>query len=289
MLMDAAELGARMAGVRLWFHTIALPHGVTTPGLGDAQYQREAAELYFGMGVQGRSVLDIGAWDGYFSFEAERRGASDVLAVDDFVWRPGGPGDRAAFDLAREALGSKVRDRVLDLPEVTQGHLGQFDIVLYNGIIYHVMDPVRDLINTAAIARHVLTIETWIDNLDIPRPVMNFFPGETPPPGAPQNGWGPNSLLMHALLGRIGFETVLEFPTPTLGHQRSIFLAFKPGHPFAEFVAKHAAQAQPRFRGNPALRDMAALAGTAASLQASVAALQAEVESLRAWKLAAGG
>ncbi len=31
--------------------------------------------------LQGKRVLDIGPWDGWFSFEAERRGA-DVVSVD---------------------------------------------------------------------------------------------------------------------------------------------------------------------------------------------------------------
>ena len=36
--------------------------------------------------LSGQSVLDIGAWDGFFSFESERRGANRVLAVDSFCW-----------------------------------------------------------------------------------------------------------------------------------------------------------------------------------------------------------
>jgi len=32
---------------------------------------------------RGKSVLDVGAWDGYWSFYAEKRGAERVLATDD--------------------------------------------------------------------------------------------------------------------------------------------------------------------------------------------------------------
>src|SRR5262245_8319886 len=32
---------------------------------------------------RGKTVLDIGCWDGYWSFYAERRGARSVLASDD--------------------------------------------------------------------------------------------------------------------------------------------------------------------------------------------------------------
>jgi hypothetical protein len=171
------------------------------------------------------------------------------------------------------------------LSDVTVGKLGQFDVVLYNGIFYHVVDPIHHLIELAKIARHMLTVETWIDNLDVPRAVMNFFPAEQTPPGHPKWGWGPNSLLMHALLKRIGFATVLEFPTPVIDvHEarRSIFLAFQPGHPFADFVAQHADRAKPRFTGAPPNPEEDAPAPLNVQVQASVQALRAEAEALRA-------
>jgi tRNA (mo5U34)-methyltransferase len=170
------------------------------------------------------------------------------LAVDDLAWRPASwTSGKGGFDLCHELLDSRVRSRRLDLPQVTLENVGQFDVVLYNGIFYHVLDPIRDLIEMSRIARYVVTVETYIDNLEYPRPVMNFFPGESMPPGLPQNGWGPNPLLMHALLGKLGFENVLEWPTPSQGSRRSIFIGFKPGHPFREFVERNRARAVARF------------------------------------------
>ena len=101
----------------------------------------------------------------------------------------------------------------------------------------------------SGIAREVLTVETWIDNLEVPRAVMNFFPAEEMPSWLPQNGWGPNPLLMHALLKRLGFETVLEWPTPTHENRRSIFIGFKPGHRFGDYVREHIDKARPRSMG----------------------------------------
>jgi len=74
--------------------------------------------------LEGRTVLDVGAWDGFFSFEAERRGAARVLAVDSYCWGGEGPGTKDGFNLARRALGSRVEDReveVLDLSPETAG------------------------------------------------------------------------------------------------------------------------------------------------------------------------
>ena len=51
-------------------------------------------------------MLDIGAWDGFFSFEAERRGASRVLATDHFCWSGEGWGTKAGFPVQK--LGIEV-------------------------------------------------------------------------------------------------------------------------------------------------------------------------------------
>ncbi len=242
------EVEARVRSLGPWYHSIDLPHGVVTPGQCSLDFVKDAADIYFGMGIQGRSVLDVGAWDGAFSFEAERRGAIEVLAVDDLAWRAASwTAGKAGFDLCHELLDSRIGSRRLDLPQVTVENVGQFDVVLYNGIFYHVLDPIRDLIEMSRIARCVLTVETFIDNLGYPRPVMNFFPGETMPPGLPQNGWGPNPLLVHALLRKLGFESVLEWPTPLQGSRRSIFVGFKPGHPFGKFVERNRDRAAPRY------------------------------------------
>ena len=68
-----------------WWHRIQMPDGSYTPGLvvhgsdgGDWPTTR------FGMpeDLTGKTVMDVGAWDGFFSFEAEKRGAKYVLAAD---------------------------------------------------------------------------------------------------------------------------------------------------------------------------------------------------------------
>ena len=65
-------------------------------------------EIRMPQGLRGKTVLDVGAWDGFFSFEAERRGASRVLATDSFVWKNKSWGSKAGFDLATRVLRSNV-------------------------------------------------------------------------------------------------------------------------------------------------------------------------------------
>src|ERR1700727_2421153 len=68
---------------REWFHTIDLGDGLLTPGNPPSELLSAPGAL---PDVRGRSVLDIGAWDGKYSFEAERAGARRVVALDHFVW-----------------------------------------------------------------------------------------------------------------------------------------------------------------------------------------------------------
>ncbi len=87
---------------------------------------------------RGKSVLDIGSWDGYWSFHAEKRGARAVLASDDLGqnWSAG-----RGIHLAKELLGSSVEiDQnlsVYDLPSRGQ----KFDVILFLGVYYHLHDP----------------------------------------------------------------------------------------------------------------------------------------------------
>ena len=71
-MIDPVQLQAEVDSFA-WYHTIDLGHGVVTKG------QSVMAEMLTDVQLpdfRGRSVLDIGAWDGYYSFLAERRGAS---------------------------------------------------------------------------------------------------------------------------------------------------------------------------------------------------------------------
>jgi len=81
--MDKVELEQKIAGIN-WFHRIDLGNGIVTPGVDDSR--SKLVYLNFPVNLTGKTVLDIGAWDGFFSFEAEMRGASRVLATDAYCW-----------------------------------------------------------------------------------------------------------------------------------------------------------------------------------------------------------
>ena len=88
-----------------WWHKIDFGNGVITPGIDITPEKLKWIQM--SQNLAGKSVLDIGAWDGFFSFEAERRGASRVLAIDLPMWKNGA---KVGFELARKVLGSKVEE-----------------------------------------------------------------------------------------------------------------------------------------------------------------------------------
>jgi tRNA (mo5U34)-methyltransferase len=166
-------------------------------------------------------VLDVGAWDGFFSFEAERRGAERVVAVDGPAWRepawgPGGFGTKAGFELARRALGSSVEDRELDLEEISAATVGRFDVVLFLGVLYHLKHPWPVLERIASVCDGLLIVETHADLLDLRRPAMALYPGAEVA-GDASNWWGPNVAALEAMLREEGFarvEVVHREPLP---------------------------------------------------------------------------
>jgi tRNA (mo5U34)-methyltransferase len=195
-----------------WFHRINLGDGVVTPGEDDSL--QKLASLHLPERLDGLSVLDLGAWDGFFSFEAERRGAARVVAVDPECWREPAWGDRGwgtkrPFELARAALGSLVETVDIDMPDISPETVGEFDVVLFLGVFYHLPDPWLVLRRAASVCRRLMVIETHADLLDFHRPAMAFYPDKVD--GDPSTWWGPNRALLRAMLAHEGFGRVEVF------------------------------------------------------------------------------
>ncbi len=128
-----------------WFHDFDFPGGLTARSADTEgavfhtilwSFIRERIRA---VDLANKSVIDIGCWDGYFSFLAEELGARSVLAVDDFSQNWGTP---ACFRLAKELKKSNVSL----VPDVSVYELSQkvpqkFDIVLFLGVYYHLHSP----------------------------------------------------------------------------------------------------------------------------------------------------
>lgn len=188
-----------------WWHTIDLGKGIVTPGLDPTPAR--LPEIRLPEDLAGLSVLDVGAWDGFFSFEAERRGAKRVLATDSFCWGQGGWGTKAGFELARRALRSKVEDSDIDPLELSPEKIGTFDLVLCLGVLYHMRHPLLALERVASVTRRRLILQTQVDLAGLTRPAIAFYQGSELH-NDPTNWCGPNPAAVVAMLRTVGFGNV---------------------------------------------------------------------------------
>jgi tRNA (mo5U34)-methyltransferase len=206
------NLGSEVSKVN-WYHSIPLGDGVVTPGVDDTPSR--LSKIHMPDDLSGKTVLDVGAWDGFFSFEAERRGASRVLATDSFSWSGEGWGTKDGFELARRTLGSRVEDRELDVLDLSPDSVGVFDVVFFLGVLYHMKHPLLALERVSSVTRELLIMSTFVDATWTRRPAAAFYP-RAEANSDPTNWWGPNPGAVVAMLETAGFTRVdvVDGPTP---------------------------------------------------------------------------
>jgi tRNA (mo5U34)-methyltransferase len=203
--VNPEEIKVRVAELK-WHHSIDLGNGITTPGQDNSL--RKLNRLKLPASFAGKTVLDVGAWDGFFSFEAERRGAKRVLATDSYSWNGAHDwGDKRGFNLARQALGSLVEDKDIDVLELSPQAVGSFDIVLFLGILYHMKHPLLALERAASVTREMIVVETAVDMLSCRRPAIAFYPGAEMAADA-TNWCGPNPPAVVGMLKVAGFKRI---------------------------------------------------------------------------------
>jgi tRNA (mo5U34)-methyltransferase len=188
-----------------WFQCIDLGNGIITKGTYDTQ--RKLRLLQMPSDLTGWSVLDIGAWDGFFSFEAEKRHAQRVVALDHIAWSGQDWGSKKGFELVRSITNSRVEDIEMDVMEMTPQKPGTFDLVLFLGVLYHLKHPLLSLEKIFAVTRKLLILETEIDFLYIRRPVLAFYPANEAS-GDPSNWCSPNPACLINMLKTVGFSKV---------------------------------------------------------------------------------
>jgi len=227
--------------VPFWWHSIDLGDGVVTPGRRAIEDMNRKFEVCRVPDLTDKTVLDIGAWDGYFSFEAERRGARRVVALDKYVWsldlanapayvsrfkaaghavgdfrripgyyRPDGFPTKAGFDTAHRILGSRVEHIVDDFATVDLARLGSFDVVFYLGGLYHMEDPLAILRRLALVTRELAIVETA--GIDIAghenRSLFEFYEADELH-GDGSNWWAPNATGLAAMCRAAGFRSAM--------------------------------------------------------------------------------
>ena len=203
---------------RQWYHSIEIEPGLVTPGAHPLAELTQVLEyLKLPARLDGLSVLDIGAWDGFYSFEAERRGASRVVAYDV------APADYFGFSTASELLGSKVEYVQGSVYELRKEAVGTFDLVLFAGVFYHLRYPLLALDRIHAVCDGSMVLETHclddcvllddgqvttLERID-PRlariPLYRFYPGNELNHDY-SNWFAPNRCAIEDGLRTAGFE-----------------------------------------------------------------------------------
>jgi tRNA (mo5U34)-methyltransferase len=190
---------------RGWYHSFDLPDGTHVEGwIPVTVLQQRYARFPIPADLTGKRVLDTGAWDGWFSFEAERRGAQ-VTAID-CVEVP-------HFLEIHEKLSSRVDYRILDFYELPEAQLGVFDYVFFLGLLYHLKHPLLALETVCSLTTDTAIVESFVTDGDTWRehtrdiPAMEFY--ETDELGNQLDNWiGPSVSCLLALCRAAGFARV---------------------------------------------------------------------------------
>ncbi len=183
-----------------WYHSIELPDGSVIQGHQSIEQQRNRlSQFSIPENLSGKRVLDIGAWDGWFSFEMERRGAS-VVALD--------AAKNTRLLEARALLGSRIDYHIADICRITSKDIGTFDIVLFFGVLYHLKHPLLALENVCGMCRDLACIESFVvDGDPAAIPAMEFY--ETAELRGQLDNWcGPNVACLLAFARTAGFARV---------------------------------------------------------------------------------
>ena len=220
---DSEKVKAEIANVN-WYHQIDLGDGIVTPGVDNTLSRMAALELP--SDLSGKSVLDIGAWDGFFSFEAERRGAGRILATDFYCWSGEGWGTKEGFLTASRILGSRADDMEIDVMDLSPERVGTFDLVLFVGVLYHLRHPLLGLERVASVTGDQLIFDSYTAMTEETDPVMIFYPG-TELNDDPTNWWGPNPPAVEAMLRDVGFRRIERKHPELIRQGRLIIHAWK--------------------------------------------------------------
>src|SRR5438445_1729262 len=126
-----------------WYQRIRLTDEVYTPG--SVESEKRLRRIQLPQDLRGKSVLDIGCNEGFFAFEAERRGAAYVLAIDSDV------AARKKFYVVKHLLKSNVEFLLLSVSDLHERTIGRFDVTLFLSVFHHLKDPFLALDRVASV------------------------------------------------------------------------------------------------------------------------------------------
>jgi tRNA (mo5U34)-methyltransferase len=257
-----SDLNARVAQIR-WYHTLELAPGLVTPGYFDTRAALE--HVPFPARLDGLRCLDVGTFDGFWAFEMEKRGAAEVVAVDiidppKWDWPAGSTqavadaigdlkGKGNGFEIAHDALGSRVDRRLISVYDLDPDEVGTFDFVYVGSLLLHLRNPIGALVAVRKVVRETGTL-LLVDAIDLE---LTLALGRRPVAGLDGIGrpwwWKPNVAGLVRMAQTAGF-------TPTQDPVR-FYMQFGAGQPIppvkpAQLLRRHGREAAiSRWKGDP--------------------------------------
>lgn len=189
-----------------WYHRLEIIPGILTTSspLSDVttilvgEFKKAASLVDF----KNKRVLDVGCRDGAQLFIAEEFGANELIGIDNDV----SPG---LTDFLIPFRNSKIRCIEMNLFDLNPDLLGQFDIVICCGVLYHLRYPVWGLKKLADMLRYggTLILETGVLDSFNDLPLMLYTPDQT----SPYEYTSPtffNLPCLHNALAQTGFDNI---------------------------------------------------------------------------------
>ena len=173
---DRDVLAGQIAALQ-WYHTIELGGGLVTPGVFDLR------PIVSGLGIperlDGKTVLDVGPGNGFFTFLFEERGAA-VTTVELPSWeahdaspvlkafyesddgKPTAVNIHDALGLAARVKGSRVTRQFVNIYDFDPAVHGRYDIVFCAAVLLHLTDPLRALYRIFSATKEMALVSTPI-------------------------------------------------------------------------------------------------------------------------------
>ena len=227
-MLSYNEVLLRSKKIQWWHGGIDLAYGIETIGKTNPK-NTLLPYIKLPVDLTGKHILDVGAWDGFISYECERRNAERILAIDTVAWHPelGMTPDlytgKAGFNLIHELRNSKVESKEIEVLDINPLELGMFNIVFFLGVLYHMRHPLLSLEKVASVTKDLLIVETHTELNDLTFPAMRFFP-KNELNNDYSNWFGPNIECVLTMLLDLNFKYI-EWKY-TVG-QRAIFHAYR--------------------------------------------------------------
>lgn len=225
--MNREEILSGLKRLEPWFHCIDLGDGIVTKtesAIGEpVEHPRptwEKVKACLPAELSGKTVLDVGCNAGFYSLEMKRRGASRVLGIDS---------QRNLIrqaEFVRDVNGLEIDYRKMSVYDLDPHAIGQFDVTLALGLLYHCKHLVLALEKLFVVTRELLILETAIYPPEKAPASFTYEVGGLQPllhplayvenePDAKEaiyNWFLPGVEALGALLRNVGFDDVEVFP-----------------------------------------------------------------------------